>query len=423
EAELGNVRIWDRAIEPQEPVSPKRKLNILLGALIGLTLGIALAFLRDYFDNTYTLEDVHQETEALSVSFLGVIPPMEATEEPKQRIGLMTYDVPKSHSAEAFRIVRTKLQFLDIEKPPKIILITSSTQGEGKTTIASNLAITFAQMEKKVILIDADLRRPSLHKIYSGALANPSNEVISSAESEVARDTNAEAYVDTVQTGASPSDSESANLASVSDDTSLMITDDIRKPGLSELLSMMNEKEPIEALEEIIKETEVENLHLLTSGTRPPNPSELLNSERMKNFVRLLEQEYDYVIIDSPPVRAVADPVILSTLTDCVIYVAEIAKTTKKPDIRLGLETLLEAIPSDTNSSNIGIVCNQIELQYGYGYGYGGYRYSKYGYYGRYRYSNYYNYYYYYYASDEEEEENQETKRNKKRRFLFGRNK
>ncbi|MFQ6042661.1 MAG: GumC family protein, partial [Candidatus Poribacteria bacterium] len=192
EAELGNVRIWDRAIEPQEPISPREKLNIMLGALIGLALGIGLAFLRDYFDNIYpSVEDLLRELQSLpvQVSFLGVIPPMEeipATEEEteeQRRIGLMTYDAPTRGPAEAFRIMRTKLQFLDTEKPPKILLVTSSTQGEGKTTIASNLAITFAQMEKKVILVDADLRRPSLHKIYSGALANPSNEVISSAES------------------------------------------------------------------------------------------------------------------------------------------------------------------------------------------------------------------------------------------------
>ncbi|HIE28859.1 TPA: hypothetical protein EYP66_16410, partial [Candidatus Poribacteria bacterium] len=417
EAELGNVRIWDRAIEPQKPVGPRKRLNILLGALIGLTLGIGLAFLRHYFDNTYpSLEDVHKEIEALPVpvSFLGVIPTIEETEE--QGIGLMTHDAPKRGTAEAFRIVRTKLQFMDAEKPPRVLLVTSSTQGEGKTTIASNLAITFAQMEKKVILVDADLRRPSLHKIYSKVLVKPSNDTISSAESEVARDTNSETYVDTVQTSASPPGVQSTNLPDVSDDISLTITDDIRKPGLSELLLMMNEKEPIEALQEVIKETEVENLHLLTSGTIPPNPSELLSSERMKDFVRLLEQEYDYVILDSPPVRAVADPVILSTLVDCVIYIADIVKT-KRPDIKLGLETL-----SDASPRNIGMVCNVIDPQYGGYYGYGRYGYSKYGYYGRYRYSSYY-YYYYYYASDEEEEENQEPKRNKKRGFLLGRNK
>jgi tyrosine-protein kinase Etk/Wzc len=272
-------------------------------------------------------------------------------------------------------------------------------------------------MEKKVILVDADLRKPKLHKIYAGALAKPSNEAISSNESEVADKTNRyEADVNEVYTGPSSSlDGQSINLPDTSDNIGLVITDDnIRKPGLSELLLMMNEKEPIEALKEVVKKTEVENLHLLTSGTIPPNPSELLNSERMKECVRLLGQEYDYVIIDSPPVRAVADPVILSTLVDCVIYVADIVKT-KKPDIRYGLETI-----SDANPRNIGMVCNLIEPQYGGYYGYGRYGYSKYGYYGRYRYSSYY-YYYYYYASDEEEEENKESRKMKKRKLLPGR--
>jgi len=403
EAELGNVRIWDRAIEPQEPVSPRRTLNILLSVLVGLVLGIGLAFLRNHFDNTYpSLEDVHRELEALPtpVSFLGVIPAMEETEE--QRVGLMTYDAPNRGPAEAFRIVRTKLQFMDAEKPPQILLVTSSTQSEGKTTIASNLAITFAQMEKKVIIVDADLRRPALHKIYSGALATTSNETTLSDENEVH------------QNAPSSLDGQSTNLPDeTSSDVSLMIADDIRKPGLSELLLMMNEKEPIEALKEVVRETEVENLYLLTSGTIPPNPSELLNAERMKEFVRLLEQEYDYVIIDSPPVRHVADPVILSTLVDCVIYVADIVKT-KKPDIRYGLEAI-----SDSNANNIGMICNLIEPQYGGYYGYGRYGYSKYGYYGRYRYSSYY---YYYYYTSEEDEENKESKKKNKRKLLPSRN-
>ena len=417
EAELGNVRIWDKAIEPQESVSPRKTLNILLGSLIGLVLGIGLAFLRDYLDNTYpTEEDVRRDIEALPmpVSFLGVVPPMEETEE--QRIALMTYDAPKHGPAEAFRIVRTKLQFLDAEKPPTILLVTSSTQAEGKTTIASNMAITFAQLEKKVILVDADLRRPSLHKIYSGALVNPSNEVISEVTHETnmnEADRKTEASVSEVNTNASSSfNVENTNLPDTSDDIGLMVTtDDIRKPGLTELLVIMNEKDPVEALKEVVKETEVENLHLLTSGTTPPNPSELLNSDRMKEFVRLLEQEYDYIIFDSPPVRAGADSVILSTLVDCVIYVSDIVKT-KRPDIRFGLEML-----SDASPRNIGMVCNQIEAQYGRYYGYGRYGYSKYGYYGRYRYSGYY--YYYYYASDEEEEEENKEHRKKKKRKLL----
>jgi capsular exopolysaccharide synthesis family protein len=413
QAEIGNVRIWDKAIKPQESVSPKKKLNILLGALVGLALGIGLAFLRDYLDNTYpSLEDVQRELDALTmpVSFLGVIPAMEGTEE--QRVGLMVRDARNRGPAEAFRIARTKLQFMNTEKPPKILLITSSIQGEGKTTIASNLAITFAQMEKKVIIIDADLRRPALHKIHSGTVTASSSELASAGESELTADAHYETNGDeNVYINASSLDEEEMNVSDTSDDVSLVVTGDARKPGLSELLLMMNEKEPMEALKEVVRETEVENLHLLTSGTMPPNPSELLNSEKLKELVNRLEQEYDYVILDSPPVRAVADPVILSKLVDCVIYVADIANT-KKPDIRFGLETLLDAEPN-----NVGMICNLIEPQYGGYYGYGRYGYSRYSYYGRYRYSNYH--YYYYYASDEEDSEQDKKSRKKKRRRLL----
>lgn len=182
------------------------------------------------------------------------------------------------------------------------MLITSSTQAEGKTTIASNLAISFAQMDKKVLILDADMRRPSLHKIFP------------------IEDTDAEG--------------------------------DRRKPGLSELLIMMNEKPPKEALGKIVRETGIEKLSFIPSGTIPPNPSELLSSEKMQKLILLLKEEYEYVFIDSPPVRAVADPIILVSIVDYTVYVSNVAKTAKE-NIRFGLEQVIEA-----NPGNMGFVCN-----------------------------------------------------------------
>ncbi len=410
-AELGNVRIWDRPIMPEKPVSPKKLLNLLLGVIIGAAVGIGLGFLREYLDNTYpSLEDAQQAIEALSddgkfpvpVSFLAMIPAMEETEE--RRISLMAHDDLKAGASEAFRLMRTKLQFL-ADTPPRVMLITSSTPSEGKTTIASNLAITFAQMDKKVILVDADLRRPSLHKIYETARVNNAPDVQSNPDNR-----------ETI----SPSESDTSEIyLPDKSELALELSLDPRKPGLTELLLLWNDNEPEEALKQVVKETEVENLFLLTSGTLPPNPSERLNSDNMKQLVEFLQQQYDYVIFDTPPVLSVADPVILSSLVECVIYVFDIAKT-KKPAIRDGLEILTETKPK-----NIGVACNLTESQYygyGYGYGYGRYGYSKYGYYySRYKYSYYYDYYASY-GDEEEAEDSKDVNKKKRRTLLPGRN-
>jgi len=410
-AEPENVKVWDKAVESEFPVSPRKRSNLLLGALIGLTLGVGLAFLREYLDNTYpTLEDAVRDLESLPVStaFLGMIPAMEETED--RRVALMTHDDRKSGASEAFRIMRTKLQFIDTDSPPKVMLVTSSTPAEGKTTVASNLAISLAQMEdKKVLIIDADMRRPALHKSFPRPELN--GEVLDGSE----------------QTAINPPSNDSPQLenpsgiitavdvaANLPDKSEIIDSQDGRKPGLSELVVLMNEKKenPKEAINEIVRETEVENLFFIASGTIPPNPSELLSSENMKNLIPLLRDEYDYIVIDSPPVKAVADPAILASMVDCAVYVFDIAKT-KKYEIRSGLEALMES-----NPRKIGTVCNLTEPQHSGYYGYGRYGYSKYGYYGRYRYMSYY--YYYYYADDEQGEEGKSgRKKNRKDKKLL----
>ncbi|MCZ6678821.1 MAG: AAA family ATPase [Candidatus Poribacteria bacterium] len=365
-AELGSVKILERANIPDCPVSPRKKLNLVLGLLVGFALGIGLAFLREYFDNTYpTLEEAQRQLEYLPEppSFLGMVPVIEASDH---RTPLVAHDAPKSGAAEAFRILRTKLQFLNPEIPLKTVLITSSTPGEGKSTIASNLAVTLAQMNKKVLLIDADMRRPVQHHVFTSATLVHAQQQL-------------------------PSESSGDSVSSGALEPLEISLADQRKPGLSELLVRMNELEPREALYSVVKKTEVDNLHLISSGTIPPNPAELLNSEVMQKLMELVEQEYDYVIFDSPPVRAVADPIILSTLVDTVIFVFDIAKT-RKYEILGGIESLNESA-----AKKIGALCNLTNPQHGGYYGYGRYGYSKYGYSGRYRYS----YYYYYDSKDE----------------------
>lgn len=376
-AELGSIKIYEKAEVPDRPITPMKKLNLALGMLVGLALGIGLAFLRDYFDNTYpTLEDAQGELEALPEppSFLGMVPAIEGGSG--HRIALVTHDAPKSGPAEAFRILRTKLQFLNSEVPPKTILITSAAPGEGKSIIASNLAVTFAQTNKKVALIDSDMRRPIQHETFRAVQLVHPQQSLPPASTEASTDSIVAL--------------ESLEASSV----------DRMQPGLSELLIKINEHGASEALHTVIKKTEVDNLYLVSSGALPPNPAELLNSEAMRKLVACLEEEFDYVVFDSPPICVVADAIILATLVDAVCFVFDIANT-RKFDILGGIESLREV-----TTQGISVLCNLTEPRHGGYYGYGRYGYSRYGYYGRHRYSGYY-----YDDSNGDEEGNRRTRR------------
>ena len=178
---------------------------------------------------------------------------------------LITLKNPKSRTAEAFRTLRTNIQFSSLDKEIKTIVITSSGSGEGKSTVMSNLAITMAESGKKVILVDCDLRKPSIHK-------------------------------------------------------KMGITNSV---GLTNILVQDVKKQ------ECVFATTVNNLYILTSGPVPPNPAELLGSKKMRNFIEELKSEFDLVLIDAPPVLAVTDAQILSTITDGVIFVASYGEAQK----------------------------------------------------------------------------------------------
>lgn len=212
-------------------------------------------------------------------------------------------DNPKSQIAESFRTLRTNLQFLDIDREIKSIVITSSIPGEGKSTIAINLAMSMAQLDKKILIIDCDLRKPVLHKFFK--LNN--------------------------------------------------------RQGLTNILA---KKEDFK--DNINKINKLDNLDVLTSGPTPPNPSELLNSKSMKEFLNSIRDEYDLIVIDSPPVGVVSDSTILSTLVDGTILVVS-AKTTDRTLIKRSKEQL-----EQVDANILGTILNKVPVREGSEYSYYG---------------------------------------------------
>lgn len=204
---------------------------------------------------------------------------------------LITHTDPKSPVSEAYRVLRTNIQYSSVDNPLKTIVITSTGPMEGKTTTIANLAVTFAQAGSKVLLIDTDLRKPKVHKVFM--LSNES--------------------------------------------------------GLTNLLTAK------EGSEFSIRHHKEKNLHILTSGTIPPNPSELLNSNAMRNFVAKAKEEYDIVLLDSPPVGSVTDASIISTYVDGTILVVKSGKV-EVDAVKRAKETL-----DRVNANIIGVVLNNLD--------------------------------------------------------------
>ena len=323
-----NVRIIDYAIEPLYPIKPKKKLNLLLGALLGLGLGIGLAFVIEYFDNSIKNPE---EIERMGFPILSIIPEI-SPKEIAQRNGstngkgnfieeegklietrLITHFDPKSPISEAYRTLRTNLQFKFKNGHDKmVIMVTSSAPKEGKSTTVANLAITMAQMGSRTLLVDTDLRRPVIHSIF--------------------------------------------NLQ--------------KDKGITNYL--MNRL----TFEEVLKPSIIDNLFIVTSGPIPPNPSEILASQEMKRFIQEAKDQFDVILFDSPPVIAVTDAAILSADVDGVVLVVK-AHQTHRDAVRRA-KTLLENV-----SANIfGSLLNGVKIEKTYGTYYYYYYYHYYSYYG-----------------------------------------
>lgn len=251
------VVVEQRASIPTAPVVPKKTRNLALGIALGAMLGVGLALLRDQLDNT--IKSAEALAEVTGTGVVGYIPFDKnlATDH------TIAFDSDNSATAEAFRKLRTNLQFLAVDNPPRLIVVTSSSPSEGKTTTAINIALALAEAEHSVVLVDGDLRRPRLAK-----------------------------YLDMV--------------GSV---------------GFSTVLS------GAASLDEVLQKTRFSQVTALTAGTIPPNPSELLGSLAAKKMFSDLREKFDYVIVDSSPLLAVTDGAILAANSDGAIIAVRSGKT------------------------------------------------------------------------------------------------
>jgi tyrosine-protein kinase Etk/Wzc len=328
---ISNVRIVDPALPPRKPVKPKKKMNLLLGAILGLGLGVGIAFLREYLDHSVRTEE---DLAKFGLPVLSLVPSIDIKYELEKfhfqkndksngdlTRRLVTHFDPKSTVAESYRTLRTNIQFLSPDNPVKSLVVSSPGPRDGKTTTISNLAITFANLGKKTLLIDGDLRKPMLSKIFK--------------------------------------------IAS--------------KPGLVDLI--LNDL----PYEEVIRETKIQNLNLVMSGGIPPNPSELLGSRKLSDFLSEMENRFDIILMDSPPIIAVTDASILSKVTDGILFVVRAGNT----DIRI-LERSVELL-KQVKGNIVGAVLNEVNFSSGYG-------------------SYYYYYNYYYYYSDGEKKKKRSRK-------------
>jgi succinoglycan biosynthesis transport protein ExoP len=297
QAHTVNVWIIEHAEIPKSPAKPQKSLNIFLGIIFGLFGGIGLAFFVEYLDNTVkSPDDVERR---LQTPVLGTVPTSKVTD-----IAKIILKRPSSIFSEKYKAIRTAVLLSSADTPPKSILITSMGPEEGKTVSSINLALTIAQSEYSVLLIDSDLRKPKVHRIFG--LKN------------------------------------SKGLSTYLSDTS-----DIN----------------------IVQEGPLPNLGIIPSGPIPQNPSELLSSNRMIELIRLLNERYNIIICDSPPLLAFADSLILSKILEGTIIITKAGETTYEV-VRVGLKSL-----EDMKSHILGIIINGLDAKPGDPYYYRYYSY------------------------------------------------
>jgi capsular exopolysaccharide synthesis family protein len=322
-----NIRIVDPALVPTAPARPAKTRNIMLAFLVGLVGGIGLALLREYLDNTVKTPD---DVETLArLPSLAVVPTFSeggvltkragllksaSSNGSEKRMELVAHHLPKSQMSEAFRALRTALLLSQAGHPPQVILVSSALPREGKTTAATNLAVTLAQLGDKTVVLDADLRKPGVGRLLS------------------------------LETG--------------------------KDAGLSSYLAGVSTLDLV-----IVPHPAIPNLAAIPTGPLPPNPADLLSSHKLAEAIAELRKKYKFIVIDSPPIMAATDAVILSVQADGVLLVVRSGETPKEAFTRT--RDLLNSVKCHL----LGVVLNAVNRSapdyyysyryYPYSYGYG----------------------------------------------------
>ncbi|MGH9711157.1 MAG: polysaccharide biosynthesis tyrosine autokinase, partial [Candidatus Acidiferrales bacterium] len=326
-----NIRVVDPALVPSTPARPQKSRNILLALLVGIVGGVGLAFLREYLDNTVkSPEDILTLTGLPSLAVVPVFANGNGNRSLARisgqagkdangadpRVELISLQQPKSVISEAFRALRTSLLLSQPDHPPQVILVTSPLPREGKTTSAANLAVTLAQLGDRTLLIDCDLRKPGVRRALN--LPNGHGQDI----------------------------------------------------GLSSYLAGVLPLNDV-----IVPHPAIPNLDAITTGPIPPNPADLLSSHRMSEAIEDLRHRYKFIVMDSPPIMAATDAVILSAVVDGVLLVVWSCETPKEAFSRT--RDLLSAVKGRL----LGVILNAVDSgapdyyysyrYYPYSYGYG----------------------------------------------------
>lgn len=291
--QLETVLIDEFAQPPERPLRPRIATNTLLATMAGFMLTVGVAFLFEYLDDTVKdPEDVELSTGLGTLGVLEVLPKTNISEM------LIVAREPRSPAAEAYRRVRTNVQFADVDRRSRTLLVTSAQPNEGKTTVAANLAIALAQSGKRVILVDCDMRRPTLHDLFELPTRHGLTDIIIRGRCDT----------------------------------------------------------------RYISGTLVPNLRVLSAGRIPPNPAELLGSERMQTVVAWLQTLADYVVFDTPPVLAVTDAVVLAQAVDTTLMVVN-ATNTRYPVFMEAVERL-----TAVQTTIAGVVLNKVDPKQGGSY-------------------------------------------------------
>ncbi len=313
--EIAGMKVIDAPRLPTAPLPKRTKILVVMGALVGLLLGVGAAYALEYFDNSIRKPD--DVTKTLGLTVLGSIPQIRVSDNSRPSVAssvfkggpddggdmtglnakVITHLAPKDPISEAYRTLRTNLQFARLDHPLRSLLISSSGPKEGKSLTVVNLATAFAQMGEKTVVVDADMRRPVQH-----------------------------------------------NLIGLE-----------REPGLSDVLS------DALPLERAIQETEVENLYLVAGGPSVTNPAELLASSKMTDVVERLSEQFGMIILDTPPVVAVTDAAVLSSKVSGTVLVCRWGVTDRS--LAMHATDLLRKV----NARVVGVVLNNIDVYHRYG--------------------------------------------------------